>query len=143
MTERDFDQVQVAPLMRAEALYLMGEVGIGFVVCAQDGMTTRRPAIHAVEAGAVVILTFMTPELEASLASRQPVTYAAESVDEAAGAGWHATVTGDAEEVVDPALRAHYQEILPGFEPGDGTHLIRLHPRLIDGHRFQRLSAAD
>jgi hypothetical protein len=138
----DFAQVHLAPLLRAEALYLLGEVSIGFIVSAEDGMTTHHPGIHAVERGAVVILTFMTLELREALENGHPVTYVAESVDRATGAGWHATVTGAAEAVVEPALRAHYQEILPGFEPGDGTHLIRLRPRLIDGHRFQRLSAA-
>jgi hypothetical protein len=142
MSERAFAQVHLAPLLRAEARYLLGEVSIGFLVRAQDGMTTHHPGIHAVERGAVVILTFMTPDLEELVETGQPVTYAAESVDPATGAGWHVTVTGAAEFVVEPALRAHYQELLPGFEPGDGTHLLRLHPRLIDGHRFQRPSDA-
>ena len=142
MSGRDFAHVHLAPLLRAEALYLLGEISVGLVVCAQDGMTTRRPGIHAVERGVVVILTLMTPELEASLDSELPVTYAAESVDETTGKGWHATVTGPAEVIVDPVLRTHYQQTLPGFEPGHGTRVLRMRPESVDGHRFQRRSAA-
>jgi uncharacterized protein len=141
MSEPGSAQVPLAPLLRAEALYLLGDISVGFVVCAQNGMTTRRPGIHAAERGAVVILTLMSPELDRTVENRLPVTYTAEGLNETTGAGWHAIVTGPAEVIVDPVLRAHYQQILPGFEPGHGTRLLRLRPHLVSGHRFQRLSA--
>jgi hypothetical protein len=142
MSEPGSAEVRLAPLLRAEALYLLGEISVGFVVCAQDGMTTRRPGFHAAERGAVVILTLMTPELESMLENGFPVTYATESLNETTGAGWHATVTGPADVIVDPALRAHYQRILPDFEPGHGTRVLRLRPHVVDGNRFHRLTAA-
>jgi uncharacterized protein len=142
MSEPGTAEVHLAPLLRAEALYLLGEIGVGSVVCAQHGMTTRRPGFHTAKRGTLVILTPMSPELEIMLEDRLPVTYAADRVDETTGAGWHATVTGPAEVIVDPALRAHYQQILPGFKPGHGTRILHLRPHLVNGHRFQRLSAA-
>ena len=135
-------QVRLAPLTRPETLYRLGEISIGFVVCAADGMTTRRPAFHAVERGAVVILTLMTPELEQQLEAEQPITYLAESVNEVTLAGWYASLTGLAEVIVDPVLRMHYQRALPGFESGHGARVLRLRPRSVDGHRFQRITAA-
>jgi len=104
-------------------------------------MTTRRPGIHAVERGAVVILTLMTPELETALDDGHAITYAAESINDATGAGWRASVSGPAEIVVDPVLRARYRRIL-GFELVHGVHILRLQPKMVEGHRFQRLSAA-
>jgi hypothetical protein len=138
----DFAQIRLAPLLRVEALYLLGDISIGFVVCAKEEVTTRRPGIHAVERGAVVILTFMTPELEAALESEQSITYVAESIDDVTGAGWRAAVAGPAEVVADPVLRAHFQQVVPGFESGHGIRMVCLRPQSVDGHRFQRLSAA-
>ncbi|NUP46836.1 MAG: pyridoxamine 5'-phosphate oxidase family protein [Catenulispora sp.] len=141
MTE-DFAQIHLAPLLRVEAMYLLGDTGVGFVICAKEGMTTRRPGIHAVERGAVVILALMTAELEKQLDDELPVTYLVEAVDEATGAGWSVSVTGPVEIVVDPVLRAHYRRTLPGFESDRGVRVLRLIPRLVDGHRFHRISAA-
>ena len=137
----DFAQIRLAPLLRVEALYLLGDISIGVVIGAKEGMTTRRPGIHAVERGAVVILTLMTPELETALEDGHAITYAAESIDDATGAGWRASVSGPAEIVVDPVLRARYRRIL-GFELVHGVHILRLQPKMVEGHRFQRLSAA-
>src|SRR6185312_1383617 len=72
----DFAQIRLAPLLRVEALYLLGDISIGVVIGAKEGMTTRRPGIHAVERGAVVILTLMTPELETALDDGHAITYA-------------------------------------------------------------------
>ncbi|WP_344656958.1 hypothetical protein [Catenulispora subtropica] len=137
----DFAQVRLAPLLRAEALYLLGDISIGFVICARGGMTARQAGFHALERGELVILTVMTAELEALMDNGLPITYLAESVDETTGKGWYATFTGPAEVIIDPLLRRHYQKIVPGFEAGPGTRVLRLRPQLIDGHRFQRLAA--
>jgi uncharacterized protein len=142
MSETGSAQVHLAPLLRAEVLYLLGETSVGFVMCAQGGMTTRRPGFHAAERGAIVILTLMSPELESMLENGLPVTYATESVNETTSAGWHATVTGPADVIVDPALHAHYQRVLPSFEPCHGTRVLRLRPHLVTGNRFHRLTAA-
>lgn len=137
----DFAQIRLAPLLRAEALYLLGDISIGFVVCARGGMTARQAGFHAVERGELVILTAMTAELEAQTERGLPVTYLAESVDDTTLRGWSATFTGPADVIGDPLLRRHYQRIVPGFEAGTGTRVLRLRPHLIDGHRFQRLAA--
>lgn len=139
---KGFAQILLAPLLRAEALYLLGDISIGFVICAKEGMTVRRPGFHAVERGELVILTIMTAEVEAALDDGLPITYLAESVDASTLKGWYATVTGPAEVVVDPALRAHYQNTLPGFQADDGSKVLRLRPDVVGGHRIQRMSAA-
>lgn len=137
---KDFAQIRLAPLLRAEALYLLGDTSIGFVVCAKEGMTARQAGFHAVERGELVILTVMTAELETMLEDGQPITYLAESTDDTTGKGWYATFTGPAEVIVDPAQRHRYQQLVPGFDTGNGARVLRLRPQLVDGDRFQRLA---
>jgi hypothetical protein len=43
LVNEGFAQIHLAPLLRVEALYLLGHICIGFVFCAKEGMTTRRP----------------------------------------------------------------------------------------------------
>ncbi|WP_194910550.1 hypothetical protein [Catenulispora rubra] len=139
---KGFAQIRLAPLLRVEALYLLGDTSIGFVICAKEEMTVRRPNFHAVERGELVILTVMAAELEAALDDGLPITYQAESVDDSTQKGWYASITGPAEILVDPGQRAHYQNTLPGFEAGDGSRVLRLRPDVVGEHRIQRVSAA-
>lgn len=53
----DFALIRSTPVLRVEVLYLLGDTGIGFVICAEGGMTVRRPGFHAAEHGELVILT--------------------------------------------------------------------------------------
>ena len=141
MTSDGSAQVHLAPLIRSEALYLLGGTAGGFVVYGRDAATVRLPAFHSIDRGDIVILTVMTAELETLLEAGQPLTYLAEAVDATTLAGWYATVTGPADIVVDPHQRDHYRRVLPGFEPTQGTRVIRLNPDVVGGHRFQRLTA--
>jgi hypothetical protein len=138
----DSAQIRLAPLLRAEALYLLGDIAVGSVVVAKDGRTTHQAGFHAVDRGELVILTVMTAELEALLDNRMPITYLAEFLDDTTGKGWYATFTGPAGVIADPALQEHYHRVVPGFQAGPGTRVIVLSPQLVDGHRFQRLAAS-
>ncbi|WP_194904017.1 hypothetical protein [Catenulispora rubra] len=140
--DESFAQIRLAPLLRVEALYLLGDTSIGFVICAKEGMTVRQPGFHAVERGELVILTLMTAVLESQLENGLPITYHAESVNETTLKGWYATITGPAEIIIDSPLRAHYQRAFLGFEPDRGTKILRVRPDAIVGHRIQRIPAA-
>jgi hypothetical protein len=132
-------QVGLAPLLRSEALWLLGGVRMGLIVSTQDAMTLHRPGFHTLVGGDVVIRTPMGTELDALLGQGLPLTYRAESMDDRTLAGWYATVTGRATAIEDPYEHDHYQRVLPAFT--GGNRIIRLRPQLICGDRFQRLSA--
>ncbi len=57
-------QVQLAPLARAEALYLLGGVRTGQVVCAERGLTVHRPGFHLLAGADLVVRTPMGTEVD-------------------------------------------------------------------------------
>jgi len=134
--------LRLTPLPRVEALHLLSQTVLGLVVCTVDGTRTRTLGFHAVLPGELIILTPITAELESVLRDNGPLTYQAESVDELAGTGWHATFTGPARIVAGPPLRRRHRRAVSDFEAGLGTRMLRLRPQHIWGHRFERLEDA-
>lgn len=119
----------------------MSQTSLGLVVCTMAGTQTRTPGFHTVLPGELIILTPITTELEATLRDNRSLTYQAESIDELSQTGWRATFTGPARIVAGPLSRRH-RTAASHFEAGLGTHMLRLRPRDIEGHRFHRLNAA-
>ena len=132
----------LSPLLPAEALHLLGQTSLGLVVCATATADTRTVGFHAIIHGELIILTLLTPELEAALEGSRPIVYQSDSIDDGNRSGGQATVTGRARFIIDSALRRHYRLTLHGFVAGPGSRVLRLRPQSIDGHRFQRLHAA-
>ena len=80
--------------------------------------------------------------MESTLRDGRLLTYQAESVDELTRTGWHATFTGPARIMAGPPLRRQHRTAVSHFEAGLGTRMLRLRPRDIKGHRFERLDSA-
>jgi|GEM_PF-2898631 len=138
----DETPLRLTPLLRIEALYLLSQTSLGLVVCTTMGAQTRTLGFHAVLPGELIILTPVTPELEATLRDGRLLSYRAESVDEPTRSGWHATFTGPARIIAGPPPRRQHRTAASHFEAGLGTRMVRLRPQSIEGHRFQRLNAA-
>ena len=119
----------------------MSQTSLGLVVCTTAGTQARTPGFHAVLPGELIILTPITTELEATLRDNRSLTYQAESIDELSQTGWRATFTGPARIVASPLSRRHRTAAFH-LKAGLGTRLLRLRPRDIEGHRFQRPNAA-
>ena len=75
-------QVQRAPLVRAEALYLLGGVRMGRVACVEQGLTVHLPGFHALVGAEPVVRTPMGTEVDPALEAGLPVISRAESLDE-------------------------------------------------------------
>ena len=133
-------QVGLAPLVRAEALHLLGGIRMGLVVCADRGLTVHRSGFHTLVGAELVVRTPMGTEVDPAQEAGLPVTYRAESLDERSLKGWYVTYTGTAVQVTDPHERNHYQRALPAFTNG-ANRILRIRPRLVSGQRFQRLTA--
>ena len=75
-------QVGLAPLVRAEALHLLGGIRMGLVVCADRGLTVHRSGFHTLVGAELVVRTPMGTEVDPAQEAGLPVTYRAESLDE-------------------------------------------------------------
>lgn len=135
-------RLQLTPLLPTEAMYLLGQTSLGRVICGKPGSQTRTVGFHAIVHSELIILTLLTPELESALEDERPISYQADSVNDATQAGWNTTVTGPARFIVEPVLRRHYRLTLHGFVAGPGSRVLRLRPQGVEGHRFQQLRAA-
>jgi hypothetical protein len=137
VTDERFAELHMEPLTRAEALALLGRTNLGFVVCHPEGRTERRPAFHVLDGEDVVVLTILTPELRRSIEDGEPMTYEAEDLGRGGPGGWYATVTGTAGIVTAEAEASRHRVARPALRPGRGTHLVRMRPELVAGHRFE------
>lgn len=135
-------QVHLAPLTRTEALYLLTGARAGLLACTEQGMLVERTGFHSVAHGEVLVRTVLGSNVAARLSEGLQVSYRAESMDAATCKGWYATVTGTAELVTDPHERDHYLRTRAGLAASYGSHLLRIRPQLITGHRVQNLTTA-
>lgn len=135
-------EIQLAPLVRSEAMWLLGGVQHGSLVCAVDGRTVPRPAVHTVVAGELIVRVPLGADLDHLLSDGVGCTYRAEDVDPRSLAGWYATVTGTALLIDDPHEHDHYSRTLAALTGVQTNRLLRLRPRLVAGHRIQRVTAA-
>lgn len=137
MSAERFARVDPRPLARAEALALLGRTSLGFFVGHPDGRTERRPAFHVLDGDDVVVLTILTPELRRDIQAGRPLTYEAEELGREGSGGWYVTVTGPAGIVTAESEAGRHRVSRPALRPGRGTHLVRVRPELVAGHRFE------
>jgi hypothetical protein len=128
-------QIQLAPLARAEALWLVAGAWRGSVSCVRAAHPTVCPAVHTVVLGDLIIRAPLGTALDAAVEAGLPATYIAEDVDAAGTAGWHMFVSGLAAPVRDVHELDHYRRTLPGFASGPASRILRLRPSLVSGYR--------
>ncbi|WP_037603729.1 pyridoxamine 5'-phosphate oxidase family protein [Streptacidiphilus rugosus] len=127
------------PLDPAEAMGLLGSVGLGRVVFTRDALPAIRPVNHLVEEGDVIIRTHESAAL--ATATQQAldgvvVAYEADQIDPDTHTGWSVIVTGYAHLVTDPAENERYRTLLRPWVDRTMDCTVRIHPELITGFRL-------
>ncbi|WP_243770313.1 pyridoxamine 5'-phosphate oxidase family protein [Amycolatopsis acidicola] len=120
-------------LTRAEALGLLGSVGVGRIVFTHQALPAIRPVSHLIDGGQVIIRGNADAGLSSALDT--VVAYEADVVSESGQVSWSVIVTGVARRLrAGPAL-TRYEELLRPWTPGEpgGDYVVRIHPELVTG----------
>ncbi|WP_037603856.1 pyridoxamine 5'-phosphate oxidase family protein [Streptacidiphilus rugosus] len=127
------------PLDPAEAMGLLGSVGLGRVVFTRDALPAIRPVNHLVEDGDIIIRTHDGAALTTATGADQGgvvVAYEADQIDPDTHTGWSVIVTGYAHRVTDPAENERYRTLLRPWVDRATDCAVRIHPELITGFQL-------
>ncbi|TDT97404.1 pyridoxamine 5'-phosphate oxidase-like protein [Streptomyces sp. 846.5] len=124
----------------AEALRLLGSVGLGRIVFTQSALPAIRPVNHIIDNGDIVIRTHegaaLTLVTEQAGETGVVVAYEADKIDPDTHLGWSVVVTGYARRVTDPPSLAHYQRLLEPWVDQAMDYAVCIHPEIITGFRL-------
>jgi nitroimidazol reductase NimA-like FMN-containing flavoprotein (pyridoxamine 5'-phosphate oxidase superfamily) len=119
---------------RQESIELLSSAVVGRVVFTLSALPAVVPVTFAVLDEAVVLRTAEGTRLAAA-ADGGVLAFEADEIDPLARTGWSVVVTGIAELVTDPIRRAHIQEAVAPFAPGENDVYVSLPLTVVTGRR--------
>ncbi|HVV14754.1 pyridoxamine 5'-phosphate oxidase family protein [Amycolatopsis sp.] len=121
-------------LTRAEALDLLGSVGVGRIVFTHQALPAIRPVSHLLDDGQVIVRGNAGAGLSSVLDT--VVAYEADLISPSGGISWSVVVTGMARRLRGGAALARYEELLRPWTAGQSgeDYVVRIHPELVTGY---------
>lgn len=131
---------RLTELPRAESMRLLASVPLGRVVFTHQALPAIRPVNHLVDGGEIIIRSHPGAAVvsAAEHADGVVVAYEADAFDHATRTGWSVIVTGIARLIHDPGAVIGYERALRPWVAGDMSQLIRIHPEIVTGYRFDQ-----
>ncbi|MDX3747506.1 MULTISPECIES: pyridoxamine 5'-phosphate oxidase family protein [unclassified Streptomyces] len=126
-------------LDEAEALRLLGSVGLGRAVFTRHALPAVRPVNHIVAGGDVIVRTHQGSALAAYVRGTSADTvlaYEADVIDSVSHLGWSVVVTGYARLVTDPAELDGFRGRLRQWADQVMDLAVRIHPEMVTGLRL-------
>ncbi|MER6205931.1 pyridoxamine 5'-phosphate oxidase family protein [Streptomyces sp. NPDC001642] len=130
---------QAVELDEAEALRLLGGVGLGRVVFSRQALPVIRPVNHIVAGGDVIVGTHQGSGLAAYVrgsAVGTVLAYEADDIDSVSRLGWSVVVTGYGRLVTDPAELDGLRDRLRPWVDRPLDLAVRIRPELVTGLRL-------
>ncbi|WP_329282292.1 pyridoxamine 5'-phosphate oxidase family protein [Streptomyces sp. NBC_01451] len=127
---------QAVELDEAEALRLLGGVGLGRVVFSRHALPVIRPVNHIVVGGDVIVGTHQGSALAAYVRRTGVDTvlaYEADDIDSVSHLGWSVVVTGYAGLVTDPAELDSLRSRLRPWVDKPLDLVVRIRPERVTG----------
>ena len=135
LNERRVERTGLEELTPRECLRLARKCAWGRLAVVVGGRPLIFPVNFAFDGGAVVLRTDEGTKLDGARSA--PVAFECDDVDRMYHTGWSVLITGNAEEVNDPAEIARLGQLPLGpWSPGPKPVWLRIRPRTITGRRI-------
>ncbi|MER7467299.1 pyridoxamine 5'-phosphate oxidase family protein [Streptomyces sp. NPDC097981] len=132
---------EVEELTAAEALELLGSVGLGHIVFTQHALPAVRPVNHLVEGGDIIVRPHEGATLAALMGAEEGtgvvVAYEAGTIDPETHLGWSVVATRYVTAVTDPRELERYAHLLQQWVGGTFPGAVRIMPALVTGFRLR------